>query len=134
MATRVVDPAPDGLDFMAMEDGQLGNYRVLMETNQGFMLLEMWPQHAPNHVRNFLDLVNTGFYDGIIFHRVIEGFMIQGGDPDGNGGGGNSRRVRAEFSDAKHVRGVLSMHRGWLKRQDPREHAWWSTVAAKRSS
>jgi len=108
-------PAPEGLDFMAMEDGELGNYRVLMETNQGYMVLEMWPDRAPNHVKNFLDLVSTGFYDGIIFHRVIEGFMIQGGDPDGNGGGGNSRRVRAEFSDAKHVRGVLSAART----QDP---------------
>lgn len=101
--------APSGLDYMSMDAAQLDDYRVLMETNQGYMLLEMWPDKAPNHVRNFLDLVAAGFYDGIIFHRVIEGFMIQGGDPDGTGGGGSGRIVEDEFSsDAKHERGVLS--------------------------
>ena len=114
---QVAQPAPEGLDFMELPAEELGDYRVLMQTNRGDMLLEFWPHYAPNHVRNFLDLSYTGFYDGLVFHRVIPGFMIQGGDPTGTGRGGGPRQLAAEFSDpiarpdAKHVRGVLSMAR-----------------------
>lgn len=79
---------------------------------------ELYPDKAPNTVNNFLSLVNKGFYDGVIFHRVIAGFMIQGGDPDGNGTGGPGYHIKGEFSgngfvknDLSHVRGVLSMAR-----------------------
>ena len=79
---------------------------------------ELYPDKAPNTVNNFLSLVKKGFYDGLIFHRVIEGFMIQGGDPDGRGTGGPGYHIRGEFSsngfaknDINHVRGVLSMAR-----------------------
>ena len=79
---------------------------------------ELYPDKAPNTVNNFLDLVNQGFYNGVIFHRVIPGFMIQGGDPDGNGTGGPGYRIQGEFSgngftqnDILHERGVLSMAR-----------------------
>ena len=79
---------------------------------------ELYPDKAPNTVNNFLDLVNKGFYNGVIFHRVIPGFMIQGGDPDGNGTGGPGYRIQGEFSgngftqnDILHERGVLSMAR-----------------------
>ena len=106
--------APKGLNFMEMPVEDLGKYEVLMKTNQGDMLLEFWPKAAPQHVRNFLDLSYTGFYDGLTFHRVMPGFMIQGGCPDGTGSGQGPRRVPAEFStDDKyaHVAGVLSMAR-----------------------
>ena len=78
---------------------------------------ELYPDVAPNTVNNFISLVGKGFYDGIIFHRVIAGFMIQGGDPKGVGTGGPGYRIRGEFSangvknTLKHTRGVLSMAR-----------------------
>jgi len=115
---KVLEPAPAGLDFESEESvptEALTKYWALLRTNRGDILAAFWPDVAPNHVRNFLDLCYTGFYDGLTFHRVIPGFMIQGGDPDGNGTGGGPRRLKAEFSDRKHVRGVLSMARS----QDP---------------
>lgn len=78
---------------------------------------ELYPEYAPNTVNNFLSLVKKGFYDGVIFHRVIAGFMIQGGDPDGIGTGGPGYHIKGEFSGngvnnpLKHTRGVLSMAR-----------------------
>jgi peptidyl-prolyl cis-trans isomerase B (cyclophilin B) len=111
---EVLQPAPAGLDFMELPVDQLDDYRVLLRTNRGNMLLEFWPEAAPNHVRNFLDLAYTDFYDGIIFHRVIPGFMIQGGDPTGTGRGSGPRMLDAEFSNDPryaHVPGVLSMAR-----------------------
>lgn len=81
------------------------------------MKAELYPEIAPNTVNNFITLANSGFYNGIIFHRVIEGFMIQGGDPTGTGMGGPGYSIKGEFSangfknDLKHSRGVLSMAR-----------------------
>lgn len=81
------------------------------------MKVELYPQIAPNTVRNFISLVKSGFYNGVIFHRVIEDFMIQGGDPTGMGTGGPGYRIAGEFTangfknDLKHFRGVLSMAR-----------------------
>ncbi len=83
----------------------------------GVIKLELYPEIAPNTVKNFIHLANSGFYDGVIFHRVIEGFMIQGGDPDGRGTGGPGYRIKGEFSnnnhknDLSHERGVISMAR-----------------------
>ena len=83
----------------------------------GIMKVELYPEIAPTTVNNFLDLVKKGFYDGIIFHRVIEGFMIQGGCPIGNGAGGPGYVIKGEFkqngvqNDLKHERGVISMAR-----------------------
>lgn len=83
----------------------------------GVIKAELYPDVAPNTVNNFIDLINRGFYDGVIFHRVIPGFMIQGGDPDGTGMGGPGYSIKGEFSrngfknELKHSRGVLSMAR-----------------------
>jgi peptidyl-prolyl cis-trans isomerase B (cyclophilin B) len=111
---RLLELAPevDFLDAAATPAEELARYWVLLTTNRGQMLAEFWPDVAPNHVRNFLDLVQTGFYDQTTFHRVIEGFVIQGGDPDGTGSGSGPRRLSVETSDRKHVPGVLSMARG----------------------
>ena len=85
--------------------------------NGGVMKAELYPEIAPNTVNNFIALANGGFYNGIIFHRVIEGFMIQGGDPTGTRMGGPGYSIKGEFSangfknDLKHSRGVLSMAR-----------------------
>lgn len=81
--------------------------------------IELYPQIAPNTVRNFVNLVESGFYDGTIFHRVIPGFMIQGGDPEGTGMGGSGKNIFGEFSingfnnNLKHTRGVISMARAY---------------------
>ncbi|MEW6073299.1 MAG: peptidylprolyl isomerase [Planctomycetota bacterium] len=115
---RTFQPAPADVDFMTAPLETLGQYSVLMETNRGAMLFEVWPDVAPNHVRNFLDLNHRGFYEGTIFHRVSPTFMIQGGDgaqriadaPRWTGGNA-VRRVNAEFNARKHVRGVLSAAR-----------------------
>jgi len=85
--------------------------------NGNVMKAELYPEIAPNTVNNFISLINKGFYDGVIFHRVIPGFMIQGGDPDGSGMGGPDYSIKGEFSsngfknDLKHDKGVLSMAR-----------------------
>ncbi|MGL5086261.1 MAG: peptidylprolyl isomerase [Clostridium sp.] len=85
--------------------------------NGGVIKAELYPEVAPNTVNNFIDLINRGFYDGIVFHRVIPGFMIQGGCPDGTGMGGPGYGIKGEFSrngfknDLKHTKGVLSMAR-----------------------
>ena len=80
--------------------------------------IELYPDKAPNTVNNFISLINNGFYDGLIFHRVISGFMIQGGDPAGVGTGGPGYSIKGEFAingfknnDIKHLRGVISMAR-----------------------
>lgn len=81
---------------------------------------ELYPEIAPNTVKNFISLINHNFYDGVIFHRVIKGFMIQGGDPEGIGIGGPGYAIKGEFSangfknDLKHERGVLSMARSMM--------------------
>ena len=85
--------------------------------NGDTMKAELYPEVAPNTVNNFMSLVKKGFYDGLIFHRIISGFMIQGGDPDGTGMGGPGYSIKGEFSyngvdnNLKHSRGVLSMAR-----------------------
>ena len=86
-------------------------------TDGSVMKAELYPEVAPNTVNNFISLVKKGFYDGLIFHRVINGFMIQGGDPDGTGMGGPGYSIKGEFTyngfsnDLKHTPGVLSMAR-----------------------
>jgi peptidyl-prolyl cis-trans isomerase B (cyclophilin B) len=111
----LMEPAPKDLDFMnetAMPAAELAKYQVLLRTNRGDILVKLWPETAPKHARNFLDLANINFYDGTTFHRVIPGFMIQGGDPTGTGSGNGPRTLPAEFqNERKHVRGVLSAAR-----------------------
>jgi peptidyl-prolyl cis-trans isomerase B (cyclophilin B) len=99
---------------------EAGKSRAIIETKFGEMELEFLTDKAPGHVKNFLDLAGKGFYDGTTFHRVIPGFMIQGGDPntkdpkgsrERHGTGGPGHTVKAEFNDTPHKRGVLSMAR-----------------------
>src|SRR5687767_3322932 len=92
---------------------------AVIKTSMGEMVLEFWPDVAPKHVENFKKLARQGFYDGAAFHRVIKNFMIQGGDPNTKdeskraqwGKGGPGYMLKAEFSDRRHTRGVLSMAR-----------------------
>ena len=82
-----------------------------MELTSGHVIIAMRPDLAPNHCAQIKRLAQSGFYDGLAFHRVIAGFMAQTGDPKGNGTGGSGRRLRAEFSNEKHLRGTVSMAR-----------------------
>ena len=98
----------------------MGNPIVTIQMkNGGTMKAELYPDIAPATVKNFVDLAAKGFYNGLIFHRVIPGFMIQGGDPEGTGMGGPGYTIKGEFSangfrnDLKHTRGVLSMARAY---------------------
>jgi peptidylprolyl isomerase len=84
---------------------------LLLETTKGPVTIQMRPDLAPGHVARIKELVRSGFYDGVKFHRVIDGFMAQTGCPQGTGYGGSGQKLRAEFSQEKHVRGTVSMAR-----------------------
>lgn len=110
---------------------------VVIETKFGNIELKLFPEVAPKHVENFLKLAESGFYDGTIFHRVIPGFMIQGGDPNSkgtnrsiHGTGGPGYSVDAEFNDKPHVRGTLSMARS----RDPNSAGSQFFIVVKKSS
>lgn len=98
------------------EANKITNY-VKMDTTKGIILIELYPEIAPITVENFQNLVNEKFYDGLIFHRVIKDFMIQGGDPEGTGFGGSDKTIKGEFknngveNNLSHTRGVISMAR-----------------------
>ncbi|MCG6154428.1 peptidylprolyl isomerase [Rubinisphaera margarita] len=100
-----VDAATSDLDF------EKNNYQIELETTHGKILLDMWPDVAPEHCRNILGLTRVGFYDGIIAHRVIPGFVVQIGCPNGTGTGGPGYTIKQEFNDRPHEAGVLSMAR-----------------------
>ena len=93
---------------------------VTFETTAGTIKAELYPEIAPNTVNNFISLINKNFYDNVTFHRIIKGFMIQGGDPDGIGTGGPGYSIKGEFTmngfqnDLKHTAGVLSMARSQM--------------------
>jgi peptidylprolyl isomerase len=88
---------------------------IYMDLKTGRVVIETRPDLAPGHVARIKELVKQGFYDGVVFHRVIEGFMAQTGDPQGTGMGGSGKKLKAEFSKEPHVRGSVSMARA----QDP---------------
>lgn len=95
----------------AMQIDEKAVYHVVMHTDSGVIELDLFAEHAPKTVNNFVYLAGEGFYDGIIFHRVIANFMVQGGDPTGSGSGGPGYRFADEFigNPLRHERGVISM-------------------------
>ena len=110
---------------------------AIIETKFGKIEMELFADKAPGHVKNFKDLAKKGFYDGTIFHRVIPGFMIQGGDPNtksddrsAHGMGGPGHSINAEFNDTLHKRGILSMARS----QDPNSAGSQFFIVVKKSS
>jgi peptidyl-prolyl cis-trans isomerase B (cyclophilin B) len=104
-----VEAAQKDIDFTS------NCYQVELDTSAGKITLDLLPDVAPNHCKNIIGLARSGFYDGIIFHRIVPGFVIQAGCPKGVGTGGPGYRVKAEFNETPHVAGVLSMARA----QDP---------------
>ena len=100
-----VDTAIKDVDFTK------NNYVIEFETTKGPIRLDLWPDVAPGHCQNLIGLAKIGFYDGIIVHRVIPGFVLQAGCPQGNGTGGPGYTIKAEFNKRLHETGVLSMAR-----------------------
>ncbi|HTI49400.1 MAG TPA: peptidylprolyl isomerase [Planctomycetaceae bacterium] len=100
-----VDAAAKEIDFAK------NKYQIELDTTEGKILLDLLPDVAPGHCKNIIALAKIGYYDGLTFHRVIKGFMIQGGCPEGTGGGGPGYTIKAEFNNTKHEPGVLSMAR-----------------------
>lgn len=100
-----VDAATASLDFSKAK------YQVKFETTKGDIVLDMWPEVAPGHVKNLVGLAKIGYYDGLTFHRIVKGFVIQGGCPIGTGTGGPGYTIKAEFNPRPHEPGVLSMAR-----------------------
>jgi peptidyl-prolyl cis-trans isomerase B (cyclophilin B) len=94
---------------------QMEKVTAVIETNQGTIKFKFFPNDAPGHSLNFIKLATDGFYNGLVFHRVIKGFMVQGGCPDGTGTGGPGYNIKAEFNKNAHIDGTVSMARS----QDP---------------
>jgi peptidyl-prolyl cis-trans isomerase B (cyclophilin B) len=102
---KQVEAAQADIDFSA------NDYQIQLDTSEGNITLDLDADVAPGHARNMIALAQIGFYDGVTFHRVIKGFMIQGGCPEGTGTGGPGYHIDAEFNHTPHVPGVLSMAR-----------------------
>jgi len=107
--TKAVEQSNNTIDFGKTK------YQVVLATSMGDITINFFPDSAPNHAKNMISLAKNGFYDGLVFHRVIDGFVIQGGCPHGTGTGGPGYKVKQEFNERKHVAGTLSMARA----QDP---------------
>jgi len=117
-SAQLQTPAPKTITVAKEEIKKMSGTKAIIETKFGNITLKFFPEVAPGHVKNFIDLAKKGFYDGTTFHRVIPGFMIQGGDPNSkdpnkskHGQGGPGYTIKAEFNDKPHKRGTLSMAR-----------------------
>ena len=117
-SAQIQAPAPKTTTATKEEIKKMSGTKAIIETKFGNITLKFFPDVAPGHVKNFIDLAKKGFYDGTTFHRVIPGFMIQGGDPNSkdpnksrHGQGGPGYTIKAEFNDKPHKRGTLSMAR-----------------------
>jgi peptidyl-prolyl cis-trans isomerase B (cyclophilin B) len=102
---KEVEKAQETLDFSKF------SYQLELDTNHGLIKIDMWPDVAPGHCKNILGLAKVGYYDGLTFHRIVPGFVIQGGCPNGTGTGGPGYTIKAEFNEKPHDPGVLSMAR-----------------------
>lgn len=111
MRTFFVSLVGIGFLLMSTQNDAVAGETMLLETSQGQVEITMLPDVAPNHVARITELVNDGFYDGIIFHRVIPGFMAQTGDPTGTGMGGSGTNLDAEFTDYQYREGTVGMAR-----------------------
>lgn len=103
-----VPPQTDEIDAYTEK---ASNSQIRISTDKGDMVFTFFPDDAPMHTAAFIKLAEAGFYDGLVFHRVEPGFVIQGGDPDGDGTGGPGYRLKAEFNEKPHLRGAVAMAR-----------------------
>ncbi len=110
MPSSATSPTYKTPDFTVDANG-LSKATVVMKTTEGVIRFKFYPNDAPNTSKRIAELINQGFYNGLSFHRVVPGFVAQGGDPTGTGAGGSGTRLKAEFSDRKHVDGTVAMAR-----------------------
>lgn len=110
-AAQPAAPSSDEFAGITLPEGLDAENTLIMMLKDGPVIIKLFPESAPNHVARIKELVRDNFYDGIVFHRVIDGFMAQTGDPTGTGTGGSGKKMKAEFNDIKHKRGVVSMAR-----------------------
>jgi cyclophilin family peptidyl-prolyl cis-trans isomerase len=96
---------------LSVDANGLSKATVVVTTNKGVIRFKFYPNDAPNTVHRIIELINQGFYNGLTFHRVVPGFVIQGGDPKGNGTGGSGQKIKAEFNDRRHLEGTVAMAR-----------------------
>jgi cyclophilin family peptidyl-prolyl cis-trans isomerase len=96
---------------MAVDSHGLSQSSITIRTVHGNIVFKLYPNHAPNTVTRIVELVKSGFYNGLTFHRVVPNFVIQGGDPQGDGTGGTGQKLKAEFNDLQHIRGTVAMAR-----------------------
>ncbi len=104
---KASNPNPD----LTVDPNGLSKATVIVTTTQGVVKFKFYPKDAPNTVKRLIELINQGFYNGLTFHRVVPNFVVQGGDPQGNGSGGSGQKLKAEFNDRKHIEGAVAMAR-----------------------
>jgi cyclophilin family peptidyl-prolyl cis-trans isomerase len=103
--------APSGQPDLSVDEAGLSKAVVTLETDKGTIKFRFYSKDAPNTVARMVQLIQSGFYNGLTFHRVVPNFVIQGGDPQGNGTGGSGQKLKAEFNSRKHVLGTVAMAR-----------------------
>ncbi|MGK5084472.1 peptidylprolyl isomerase [Bdellovibrionota bacterium FG-1] len=113
--STTVAPTPNPSPDLSVDPSGLSNATVVITTTQGVIKFKFYPQDAPNTIQRLIVLMNQGFYNGLVFHRVVPGFVIQTGDPLGNGTGGSGQKLKAEFNNRRHIEGTVAMARA----QDP---------------
>ncbi len=106
--TPTSNPSPD----LSADDNGLSRATVLLTTSKGLVKFKFYPKDAPHTVRRIGELITQGFYNNLTWHRVVPGFVVQGGDPQGNGTGGSGQKLAAEFNERRHVEGAVAMARG----------------------
>ncbi len=111
----MASPAPSSTPDLSVDSNGLSKATVVLKTTQGVIHYKFYPNEAPKTVKRMIELIQQGYYNGIVFHRVVPGFVVQGGDPTGTGAGGSGTKLKAEFNDRHHVEGTLAMART----QDP---------------
>lgn len=109
--SQVALPASNPNPDLSVDANGLSKATVVMTTNQGVIKYKFYPQDAPGTVKRIIELINGGFYNGLTFHRVVPGFVVQGGDPIGNGTGGSGVKLKAEFNSRRHIEGAVAMAR-----------------------
>ena len=106
-STTTSNPNPD----LTADANGLSHATVVMNTTKGMIKFKFYPNDAPKTVHRMIELINKGFYNGLNFHRVVPGFVVQGGDPQGNGTGGSGQKLDAEFNNRRHIEGAVAMAR-----------------------